>query len=214
MDHSPMVVAAPDMDATLASLVTAIDGALADSALPLIVGIDGPDCAGKTTMSRLLLQQFMSRSRTLLIHADDYLHAQAHRERRGEFSVEAFLFDYFDQDALLRGALEVMSGIGGGSGIKPDILIVEGMFLFRPPLNAYFRFRIRMEIPEDLLLERAMKRDVGVIGDEAWVRKHYTRQCIPAQRLYRTEADPATQADILIDVHQDGRFGIRGAHIV
>lgn len=208
-----MVMVALGLEDTVASLVAAIDRALADSARPLIIGIDGPDCAGKTTMSRLLLQQFMARSRTLLIHADDYLHAQGHRERRGEFSVEAFLFDYFDQDALLRGALEVMSDIGIGTGIKPDILMVEGMFLFRPPLNAHFTFRIRMEIAEDVVLERAMKRDVGVIGDETWVREHYIRQCIPAQRFYRTAADPAAQADILIDVHQDGCFRIRGPSI-
>lgn len=213
MNGVSLVVAAMTLDDVTETLADAIERALPHAPRPLIVGIDGPDCAGKTTMSQLLLRQFMARKRILLIHADDYLRPKDHRERRGEFSVEGFLFDYFDQDALLRGVLEVMSDAGPRAGVKADLLIVEGMFLFRPPLNAHFRFRIRMEIAEDLVLERAMKRDAGVIGDEAWVREHYIRQCIPAQRLYRRDVDPGAQADMLVDVHGDGCFELSGRQI-
>jgi uridine kinase len=206
---SSTAAAALTPDEVTTTLVDLIDRKLLYARRPLIVGIDGPDCAGKTVMGKLLLRQLMVRRRTLLIHADDYLHPKDHRERRGEFSVEGFLFDYFDQGALLRGVLEVMSELSASTGVKADILIVEGMFLFRPPLNAHFSFRIRMEIAEDILLERALNRDVGVIGDEAWVREHYTSQCIPAQRLYRLDVDPGAQADVLVDVNRDGRFELR-----
>lgn len=183
-------------------LVIAIEAARVQTPRPLIIGIDGPDCAGKTTLSRELLRHFMAHKRVLLVHADDYLHAKDYREQRGEFSVEGFLLDYFDQEAIARGVLEPMTD--ASAGVRPDLVILEGMFLYRPPLSAHFGYRIRMEIAEDHVLERALKRDVGVIGDEPWVREHYTRQCIPAQRIYRQEADPAGQADVVITIGRDG----------
>jgi uridine kinase len=84
--------------------------------------------------------------------------------------------------------------------IEPsDVAIVEGLYLMRPELVPFFDFLIWLVIPPALVTERALIRDVPRLGDEAFVRKSYELQSIPAYRLYENLCKPALRADIVID---------------
>jgi uridine kinase len=175
---------------------------------PVIIGIDGPDCAGKTTLSISLLQRLMWNSKAIVIHCDDYRNDQTYRERRGPYCPEGFLYDYFNQEGIRQSVLEPFHG-QKNANVLPYYVILEGLFLFRNPIDQYLDIRIRMEISEEQVMSRALKRDTGVIGDEELVRRRYSELAIPAQRLYRGIVDPAYHADILIQVLDDGLFSIR-----
>lgn len=166
----------------------------------LIVGIDGPDCSGKSTLCRSLVTKLKQQLRIIPIHLDDYLNPPERRTRLGEFSVEGFLNDFFDYEALIKSALEPFASFSRERRPLADIMLVEGLFLFRRELVNYFDLRLRLEINEELLLRRALARDVGQLGSEPWVRRHYIEQCIPAQKCYRETTPLRELSDVIINV--------------
>lgn len=175
----------------------------------LIVALDGPDCSGKTTLARELLTQGKGRASIALAHFDDYLNEKTFRLRRGEFSTVGFREDYFDFDAFADGILAQAKRGKIDSGIaKPHLVIAEGLFLQDKRLRSYFDHVIRLDASDELILRRAISRDVGVIGDEAWVRRHYLEQCIPAQRSYREEVDPAKGALVTAFACDNGLYAV------
>lgn len=175
----------------------------------VFVAIDGPDCSGKTTLCNSVVTSLKDRHTILPVHFDDYLNSERVRQRRGRCSPRAFLWDFFDAGALVRSVLEPMKRSATEVSPAPIIVIVEGLFLLSKDLAPLFDLRIRLEISDSLLLDRALARDSGRLGSEAWVRTHYLRQCLPAQRIYRREAQPAKRAHFLISVIGDDRYDIR-----
>lgn len=173
-----------------------------DQTDPIIVGIDGPDCSGKSTLAQLTLCELKQDFSVVVIHFDDYLNSPATRERKGTLSLEAFYYDYFDWETMTAGIKALRS-------LPSDLLnfvIVEGLFLFTPERRGIFDYRIRLEIDDKLLLERALARDVGHLGDEAWVRTHYLQQCIPAQKFYLNDCNPRIAADMHLRCNQFGDY--------
>ncbi len=175
---------------------------------PTIVAIDGPDCAGKTTLARALVTHLKSKMDVAVAHFDDYLNSAETLARAGLWSVEAFLNDYFDASGLVSGVLRPALRAKQIWLNDPHMLIVEGLFLFRPPLIDYFDVKVRLEVSEQLVMRRALQRDVGRIGTEDWVERHYREQCIPAQRLYRAAMQGFDFADFVISVDGDDSYDI------
>lgn len=168
---------------------------------PFFVGLDGPDCAGKTTVAKNLVAELKDKFCTVLVHFDDYANQEFIRKSVKQFSVDAFLWNYFDENAICR-SLDALSRLPSGL----DVIIVEGLFLFRPRLAGRFDYRVRLEVDVDTILARALARDVGQIGDAEWVRRHYVEQCIPAQCRYVAEHLPAGRAQLVATSHADGSF--------
>jgi uridine kinase len=76
----------------------------------------------------------------------------------------------------------------------PDaVLVVDGVFAFRPEVDASWDLRIWLEIDEELSVRRGVHRDGA--GSEALHRDRY----LVAERLYLAEVDPARRADVVID---------------
>lgn len=75
-----------------------------------------------------------------------------------------------------------------------DILILDGIFLFRPELKDYWDVKIFVDVPFTITVPRAIKRDSG---DET--KLQYEKRYVPGQKLYLQEAQPIEQADIIID---------------
>jgi uridine kinase len=157
---------------------------------PVILGIDGADCSGKTTLARDLLMKAKDEFRVQLFHCDDYINILAQT-----FDVETctpmqFYESFFDRKSIIASVLSPLSAIKERSEHPyPDLVIVEGLFLAKDDLFHYFDMVVRLEIGSDEVLKRALKRDVGVIGDAQFVEKHYLKQCIPAQEHYRSTCD-------------------------
>gem|GEM_PF-5239062 len=168
-----------------------------------IIAIDGPDCSGKTTLSRDLCKVLMKKHTIQVVHYDDYANTYQYRTRKGEFSVEGFLIDFFDEQALINSVLEPHKK---KIYANPEFLIVEGLFLLKPNIIDYFDYCIRLELPEELILSRALARDTDIIGTREWVYQHYTSQCIPAQRIYRASFNPQLNAQFIISTSDGERY--------
>ncbi|GAA3748348.1 hypothetical protein GCM10022225_35420 [Plantactinospora mayteni] len=48
-------------------------------------------------------------------------------------------------------------------------------------------------------MRRALVRDLELFGSAESVRERYQERYLPGQQIYRTEADPTTRADVLVD---------------
>ena len=131
---------------------------------PLIVGIDGPDCSGKSSLCQGLMAELMSDHSMLALHFDDYLVARSKLDKSVKTLARRFREDYFSWSSLER-TLRLFSE-KPGENIDLSIVIVEGLFLFEVDRFSAFDFRIRLEVDDRLMLSRAMSRDVGVLGDE------------------------------------------------
>jgi len=82
----------------------------------------------------------------------------------------------------------------------PDdgILIVDGVFAFRPELKDYWDLRIWVDIDPELSIRRGIDRDSAREGTDTAEMLHRERYGV-AEAIYITEADPVSAADIVID---------------
>ena len=80
-----------------------------------------------------------------------------------------------------------------------DILIFDGVFLFRPELVQYWDFKIFVDIEFSTCLTRALNRDAYLFGEETEIKKRYQAKYIPGQQIYLGSVNPKLKADIVID---------------
>lgn len=177
-----------------------------------LLGLNGVDTAGKTVFAHRLTAALRPRFPVALIHGDDFHHPHAIRYQHPD-PVEGYLRHAFDLARLER---ELLAPLHRGDAlnvtltlldlatdaytltrrytITPEtVVLLEGVLLYRPPLDRYFDARIFLEISETEVLRRAVLRD----GPEAVAR--YRARYIPAQRRYLAEYRPRERSDIVID---------------
>lgn len=84
----------------------------------------------------------------------------------------------------------------GNTPAPPDaVLIVDGVFAFRPEIN--WDLRIWLEVDSETSVRRGAERDQDWAGAEA--EAVHRDRYLPAEQLYIGEADPLRLADIVID---------------
>ena len=154
-----------------------------------IVAVDGPDAAGKTTLADALAHHLTAH--VVRSSIDSFLLPDDVRRRRGELSAEGCYLDSFDYDRFRRQVLAPFSG-GGASAI----LIVDGVFLLRPELRDEWTLSIHLDVSPAETLRRARERDAERFGAE--LEQRYLARYLPAQELYRADADPTAYADVVI----------------
>lgn len=153
-----------------------------------VVAIDGPDCSGKTTLSNLLLNIARSEKiNTSVIRLDDFFVANVKRPRPNPDAVSEFLLDYFPCDELI----EILKTSHG-------LVFLEGMFVLRPCLLNLYDLKIRLELDERSVFERAAHRDLKQFCNWGDFALHYVCQALAAQRIYRSLCQPNSVADIVI----------------
>ena len=145
----------------------------------VLLGVDGPDGAGKTTLADALAER-MTALRTSI---DDFHRPAADR-------VTLRTFDLSTDMATDRHAITV--------GHR-DVLIVDGVFLLRPELADLWTVSVYLRISPEESLRRALIRDVDLFGSAEQVRARYLTRYLPGQAIYRAEADPESMADIVVD---------------
>lgn len=186
---------------------------------PLRVAVDGIDAAGKTTLADELVSPIEARGRPVIRASIDGFHRpRVERYRRGADSPEGYYLDAFDypavRDALLlplgpfgtrryRHAVfdfRTASPLLGYDDVAPAhaILLMDGVFLLRPELDALWDARIFVDVPFEVAIERALRRDLDLFGSADAVRERYERRYLPAQRLYLEQARPRERADIVV----------------
>lgn len=210
-----------ELSPTRAQLLGILADAIASVRLPhpTSVAVDGPDAAGKTTLANELAAELGTLGRTAIRASLDGFHRpRAERYLRGGTSPEGYYEDSFDH-AALRACLLDPLGPGGdlvyrteafdyradapthaSTAVAPrdGVLVLDGVFLLRPELLEIWDFSIYVKASEAVILRRARRRDVDLLGSPAEVEKRYRERYLPAQRLYAERARPMEAADVVV----------------
>ncbi|WP_309090648.1 zeta toxin family protein [Domibacillus sp.] len=163
-----------------------------------LVAIDGGGGAGKSTLARALQQSLGSGA--VIVHADDFYALSSRRSseigggwdlKRLEEQVLKPLsqnkparYERYDWETdQLAEAHDVPAG---------GVVIVEGCYTMVRSLLPYYHFKIWVESPEELRLERGIERD----GEE---KRHLWEELwMPAEKVYMREQNPAGSADVVV----------------
>ena len=183
----------------------------------LMVGISGIDGFGKSTLSSQLEQTVASNDIPVAgINFDDLLqprpiHHKQQDQIQGYFennfdyknrvykiiepAVAKVIFDThypildLDTDLITERHL-AFNG--------PDIIIVEGVFLFIRELRDWFHLKIWLNISFENAMMRILNRSRDQrYGDTTAIRARYETRLFPAQRHHLLRDDPANSADIV-----------------
>jgi uridine kinase len=192
----------------------------AKSRHPLRVGIDGVDASGKTYLANALADYLQTKERPIIRASIDGFHKpKSIRYQKGRNSPEGYYKDSFNNRAIIDNLLAPLGPdcnlqyttavfnfkTDSKVVIKPQsanpnsILIMEGVFLFRPELVKYWDLKIFLTSDFKTTVARAAKRDAWYLGSEKDVIEKYNQRYVPGQQLYIKEANPELAADIVID---------------
>jgi uridine kinase len=186
---------------------------------PMCVAIDGVDAAGKTTLADELATFLIEHGRPVIRASVDGFHRpRAERHRQGAISPEGYYADSFDYDALrnvLLGALgpqadrrlrraifdyrtDTPSMMEEELAPEDAILLFDGVFLLRPEINDQWDYRIFVDVPFAVSVERAILRDSDLFGSAEATRARYEERYIPGQQIYLKSVDPLRHAQAII----------------
>lgn len=187
---------------------------------PVLVGFDGIDGAGKTTLANELVPVVEKLGRHVVRASIDGFHNPSEiRAAKGKLSPEGYFLDSFDYGYLTESFLKPVSRVSQASRLTAanfdwktnredkeckievhphSILLFDGVFLFRRELFDFWDLRIFVEIDPDTSLRRGIARDSGLLGGEQATREKYLKRYLPGQRLYLDQYSPRENAHILI----------------
>ena len=182
-----------------------------------ILGINGVDTSGKTTFARYYQRYLRAIGLTAeVISLDDFHNPKVVRSE-GANEIEAYEQNAFDTKKLIQEVLQPIKEQGTCTkeidclDLKSDkydkklkleihadtLVILEGVLLFKPPLDAWFDERVFLDISFDEVVRRAEKRDVPLYGSE--FLQSYHRKYIPIQQRYLQSHSPQQKADFVLD---------------
>ncbi len=187
---------------------------------PLRVGIDGIDAAGKTVLAQEIADTLQAAGYPVIRSSVDNFHNPRElRYQRGKLSPEGYYHDSFNLALFKEYLLYPLSPQGSRryrtaqfdhrtdqevrapllTASEDDILICDGIFLFRTELLMDWDVKIFVDIRFETSLQRALSRDLDLLGSREQVIQNYQQRYIPGQQLYFSQAHPREKADILID---------------
>jgi uridine kinase len=183
----------------------------------LRVGIDGLTASGKTSFGHELAEQICRAGRPVLrASLDDFKKPWRDRHLYDRESGEGYYRNAFDYGGARSLLLEPAGVAGSGKCVlcsidpltqvdhsavvtwaPPDaVLIVDGVFAFRPEINDW-DFRIWLDIDPELSVWRGARRDQTWAGTEA--EAVHRNRYLAAERVYLAEVDPLRLVDLAID---------------
>jgi uridine kinase len=183
------------------------------------IGIDGLTAAGKTSLGHDLARTLARRGRPVLrASLDDFKHPWRARHLRDRESGEGYYRNAFDLEAARRLLLDPSGPDGGVVALcsidpltqidhsattvaVPDhaALVVDGVFAFRPEINAYWDLRIWVEVDPEVSVRRGVARDAGIDGGAAAAEALHRERYLAGELLYVAEVDPRAAADVIVD---------------
>jgi uridine kinase len=176
----------------------------------VLVGVDGRGGAGKTVLGDELAAVLTARGRTVVRASVDGFHRpRAERYRRGRESPVGYWLDAYDYDRMA-GAL--LDPFGRGAPVRTavhdvrsdadldrppvpvgpdDVLIVDGVFVHRDELAAFWDLSLYLHVDLAVSLARMSVRDNLPVET--------TRRYTDAHRLYLEACDPLRRASLVVD---------------
>ena len=186
---------------------------------PLKVGIDGRCAAGKSFLANELASTLGQCGLDVLRPSvDGFHHSRERRYQQGEYSALGYYEDAYDYRTVVDFLLGPLSGDSFpvlcrqvAHDVRTDlrvaappisvgvnsVLLFEGLFLFRREIDAYWDFRVLLDIDAATSLSRALARDVIESADV--VQRKYEARYEPAWQIYLNEEHPQSKADVIVD---------------
>ncbi len=187
----------------------------------LRIAIDGYTAAGKTSFGHELAAAVRRRGRsTLRASLDDFKYPWRTSIERGDDRTtgEGYYRNAPDFESARTLLLEPAGPNGSGSVVlcahdpltgvdhrsvtvdapNDSVLVVDGVFAFRPEYDEFWDLRVWLEIDPAISLARAVARDAGREGAAEAEALHRDRYHA-AESIYIAEVDPVGRADVVID---------------
>lgn len=186
----------------------------------LRVAIDGLTAAGKTSFGHEVARGIVDLGRQALrASLDDFKRPWREAHLYDRTSGEGYYRNAFDYDAVHRLLLEPAGPQGSGlvalCSIDPitqidhsaevvrmssdGVLIVDGVFAFRPELDDLWDLRIWLDVDPELSVRRGTERDAELEGDADAAEALHRGRYLASEMLYLDEVDPLRAANIVID---------------
>lgn len=181
-----------------------------------LVAIDGVDGVGKTVFADNLAAALADCGRKIIRASVDGFHnPRAVRYARGRSSAEGFYYDSYNYEDFRTQLLEPLNP--GGSrrfrravfdykndvtlapheetASEDSIVILDGIFLHRSELRAYWDFSIFLDAPFEVTVPRMAVRD-GLSPDPL---SPSHRRYVEGQKIYLEQVQPRQFATLVID---------------
>lgn len=188
---------------------------------PVRVGINGVDGSGKTVFAKQLAEALHARTDREIIDAsiDNFHNPKEIRYQKGRDSAEGFYKDSFQYQTLKRVLLDPLGANGdrkyttvafdlqNNQSIKGEkhtagndaILILEGIFIFRPELVHSFDLKIYIDVPFEETLNRMLARDTQSADEHTETTRRFHARYKAGQDIYINTVHPKEISDIIID---------------
>lgn len=183
-----------------------------------VVGINGLGGAGKSTLVNSLKSELQNESyNSYILHIDDFIHPKSIRYNDSKEEWYCYYNLQWRYDYLIK---EILDPIKRGEKIDKEIefydkendtyvkkhiyiplnsiLLLEGVFLQRKEIKDYLDFVIYLDVPQEIRLDRVLKRDI-YIGSADDIKDKYNRRYFPAEDRYILEYSPALNADLVLE---------------
>lgn len=196
------------------------------------VGIDGFTAAGKTSLGHEIAGRVADTGRVVMrASLDDFKRPWKEAHLYDRLSGEGYYRNAFDSEATRRLLLDPAAPNGSGCvalcSIDPitqvdhsatlvdlptdGVLIVDGVFAFRPQLNPCWDLRIWVHVDPELSVRRGTARDADMEGGTEQAEALHRDRYLAAEIAYIDECNPMTVAAVVVDnTHFEGPVLLRG----
>ena len=186
----------------------------------LRVAVDGRTAAGKTTFADEIASQIAGAGRVALrASLDDFKRPWRDAHLYDRVSGAGYYRNAFDLETTQRLLLAPAAPAGSGrvalGSIDPltqidlsddfvempadGVLVVDGVFAFRPELNRDWDVRIWIDVDDEVALKRGIARDHEMEGSADAAERLHRERYQAAEAIYMSDVNPASIADIVID---------------
>ncbi|MBL4801795.1 MAG: hypothetical protein JKY45_07855 [Emcibacter sp.] len=168
---------------------------------PVVVGINGLDCAGKTNLANALYKDLLRRDiDAALLHTDDYNNGDLQKivyeaQEKGVLTEDLLNLYYNDSIHYDRAVEAVIE-----SRKKVDVTIIEGVFLFKECLRSLLDIKVFLYVdPEEAQARYVMRKKK--VGDNRPLSV-FKDIWLPSFERYCREEKP----EILCEVYMSSRW--------
>ncbi|MBX7174311.1 MAG: hypothetical protein K1X72_25285 [Pyrinomonadaceae bacterium] len=187
----------------------------------LLVGISGIDASGKGFISAKLVKELENKGfRVANINVDGWLDLPQIRFSQTNpakiFYEKAIRFDEMFEKLILalkeNRSIDLIADLIEETAAEfhqhhyfhenIDIILLEGIFLFKPQFIEYFDLKIWIECSFETALQRAIKRNQESLSTKETINTYQTI-FFPAQTVHLSKDKPIEQADIVFDNDQE-----------